>query len=226
MYFGDPTFILLIPAVFLALYAQYKVKRAYTIYSKQSLRSGMTGAEAARTVLQRQGLQDIPIEEVGGELSDHYDPIKRVLRLSSGVYHGRSVAAVGVAAHEAGHALQHASKYVPLHLRTGIYPVANIGSIMAWPLFFIGFLAAIPFLMNIGIVFFSGAVLFHLVTLPVEFNASKRAIFLLQEYRIVNAEEIEGSRAVLNAAALTYVAATAMAVLQLIRLLMLRESRD
>ena len=229
MYFGDTTFILLIPAILLALVAQARVKGAYARYSKVLARSGMSGAEAARSLLNAGGAGDVPVEKIAGQLTDNYDPRKKVLRLSEGVYEGRSLAALGIAAHETGHALQHHHRYAPLAFRNGFFPVANIGSTLAFPLFFIGLLTSSrgpSILMDIGILLFTAAVLFSVVTLPVEFNASKRAVHILQTQGLLDGQEIVGARKVLSAAALTYVAATAMAVLQLVRLLMIRDSRD
>ena len=229
MYFGDTTFFLLIPAIILALYAQARVKGTYARYSRIMAQSGLTGAEAARSLLNSGGAGDVPVERIAGQLTDNYDPRKKVLRLSEGVYDGRSLAALGIAAHETGHALQHHDHYAPLQFRNGFFPVANIGSTLAFPLFFIGLLTSSrgpSVLMDIGILLFTAAVLFSVVTLPVEFNASKRAVHILETQGLLNGQEIAGARKVLSAAALTYVAATAMAILQLVRLLMIRGSRD
>jgi hypothetical protein len=227
--FWDYTFILLIPPLILALYAQQKVKGTYKRYAQVFSASRITGAEAARTLLNQGGAGHIPVEKIQGELTDNYDPRKKILRLSAGVYDSSSLAALGIAAHETGHVLQHHSGYAPLHFRTAIYPVASIGSTLAFPLFIAGFIfsgRSSNILMNIGILLFTGAVFFSVITLPVEFNASKRAVALLQERGFLNQKEISGARAVLSAAALTYVAATAMAVVQLLRLILLRSSRD
>jgi Zn-dependent membrane protease YugP len=229
MYFGDATFILLIPAIILALYAQVRVKGTYARYSRVIAQSGLTGAEAARSLLNTGGAGDVAVERIEGQLTDNYDPRKKVLRLSGGVYDGRSLAALGIAAHETGHALQHHNHYAPLQFRNGFFPVANLGSTLAFPLFFIGLLTSSwgpSILMDIGILLFTAAVLFSVVTLPVEFNASKRAINILQTQGLLNGQEIAGARKVLSAAALTYVAATTMALLQLVRMLMIRNSRD
>ncbi len=228
MYFGDPTFILLIPAIILAIFAQAKVRGTYRRYSQVRTSSGMTGADAARNILNAGGAGDVAIQRVAGNLTDHYDPRKKVLRLSEGVHDSASVAALGIAAHEAGHALQHHEHFAPLSFRNAIFPVVNIGSNLAFPLFFIGLLTSSrgpSLLMDIGILLFCGAVLFSLVTLPVEFNASKRAIAQLQ-VRGLSPNELAGAKSVLSAAALTYIASTAMAVLQLVRMLMIRDSRD
>ena len=213
MYFGDTTFFLLIPAIILALYAQARVKGTYARYSRIMAQSGLTGAEAARSLLNTGGAGDVPVERIAGQLTDNYDPRKKVLRLSEGVYDGRSLAALGIAAHETGHA----------------FPVANIGSSLAFPLFFIGLLTSSrgpSVLMDIGILLFTAAVLFSVVTLPVEFNASKRAVHILETQGLLNGQEIAGARKVLSAAALTYVAATATAILWLVRMLIIRGSRD
>jgi hypothetical protein len=229
MYFGDTTFFLLIPAILLALYAQARVKGAYARYSRVMAQSGLTGAEAARSLLNSGGAGDVPVERIAGQLTDNYDPRKKVLRLSESVYDGRSLAALGIAAHETGHALQHHNHYAPLQFRNGFFPVANIGSTLAFPLFFIGLLTSSrgpSVLMDIGILLFTAAVLFSVVTLPVEFNASKRAVHILETQGLLNGQEIAGARKVLSAAALTYVAATATAILWLVRMLVLRGSRD
>ena len=229
MFFYDWTFLLVIPPLILAFYAQAKVKGAYRKYSQVFASSRTTGAQAAYQLLQTAGAGDVKIEKQPGELTDHYDPRKRVLRLSQGVHDSSSIAALGIAAHETGHALQHQSHYQPMHLRSLIYPVASIGSTLAFPLFFIGFLlqkGRPNIFMDIGIMLFAGAVVFSVVTLPVEFNASKRALALLEERRFLTQDEMTGARQVLGAAALTYVASTAMAAMQLLRMFLLRQSRD
>jgi len=225
--FYDPTMLLLIPAIILALWAQQLVKRTFTKYSKVPAASGITGRGVAERLLSDSELNEVQIEEVEGRLSDHYDPRKKVLRLSTSISRGKSVAALGVAAHEVGHAIQHHKAYGAFHIRQSIFPVANIGSTLAFPLFFIGFLftAAKP-LMDVGIILFSGAVLFQVVTLPVEFNASSRALTLLQSRGFLVESEVGQAKKVLNAAALTYVAATAVAVIHLLRLILLRGARD
>jgi Zn-dependent membrane protease YugP len=229
MFFGDPTFILVIPALILAFYAQARVKGAYSKYSRVFAASRLTGAQTAQQILQAGGAGAVTIEKQPGELTDHYDPRKKVLRLSAGVHDSPSIAALGIAAHEAGHALQHHEQYRPMALRSLIYPVASLGSTLAFPLFFAGFLFSKngpSVLMDIGILLFTGAVAFSVVTLPVEFNASKRALVLLEERRFLTPEEMTGARQVLGAAALTYVASTAMAAVQLLRMFLLRSSRD
>ena len=228
MFFGDPTFLLLIPAFILALYAQAKVKGAYSKYGRIASASRLTGAQAATQLLQQAGAGEVTIEKTPGQLTDHYDPRKKVLRLSQGVYDSPSIAALGIAAHETGHAIQHHQHYQPMHLRSLIYPVASLGSTLAFPLFFIGFItgSGSKTLMDLGILLFSGAVAFSVVTLPVELNASKRALTLLEERRFLTPDEMVGARKVLGAAALTYVASTAMAAIQLLRMFVLRSSRD
>ncbi len=189
-------------------------------------RTYKTGADVARELLDQAGLHDVPVERVGGHLSDHYDPRRRVMRLSPAVYGGNSIAALAVAAHETGHAIQHAANYVPLNIRNGLFPVASIGSQLAFPLFFIGLVFAAPGLMDIGIWFFLAALAFQVVTLPVEFDASRRAMRLLDAGGYLTREEAPGAKAVLSAAALTYVAAVAVSLMQLLRLLVLRSARD
>ncbi|MCX5800262.1 MAG: zinc metallopeptidase [Candidatus Eisenbacteria bacterium] len=226
MFFLDPTFVFLIPALAFALYAQYKVSATYKQYLRVPSASGRTGLEVARAILSRNNLDDVEVEMGSGTLSDHYDPRKRVLRLSEPVYRGTSVAAVGIAAHEAGHAIQDGTGYAPLRIRHGLFPVANVGTMLAFPLFLAGFIFRSGRLMDVGILFFSVAVLFQVVTLPVELNASKRALGELEHAGIVDPRDLAGGRKVLNAAALTYLAAAAMAAVQLLRLLVLRGSRD
>ncbi len=229
MFFWEPTFFLLIPPLILALYAQSRVKGTYRKYGQVVAQSRKTGAQAASEILQAGGAGEVKIEKHPGVLTDHYDPRKKALRLSQAVYDSPSIAALGIAAHEAGHALQHRDHYAPLEMRSLIYPVANLGSTLAFPLFFIGFLfsrSGPSVLMDVGILLFAGAVLFSVITLPVEFNASKRAVVLLEERRFLTPQELIGAKTVLSAAALTYVASTAMAAMQLLRMFLLRSSRD
>ncbi len=221
MFFWDPTYFIVLPAILLALYAQIRVQTAYSRYSQVRTQRGLTGAAVAAEILRRNGLGNVQIERTEGFLSDHYDPRTRVLRLSPGVYEGDSVASVGVAAHETGHALQHAQEYAPLALRSAIVPVTQFGSWLAWPIFLLGFFFHSGTFMQLGILIFSGVVAFTLITLPVEFNASSRAMHILQAEGLVTSDELRGVRAVLGAAALTYVAAAATAVLELVRLLLL-----
>jgi len=215
----------LIPAVLLALYAQFRVKSAYAQYSQVPVSSGLTGAQAAEEILRRNGLSNVTVDRTEGVLSDHYDPRTRALSLSADVYSGASVAAVGVAAHETGHAIQHARGYAPLALRSAMVPTVQFGSWLAWPIFILGFLFHSGGMVQLGILIFSALVAFTVVTLPVEFDASARAMRALQEERWVTPDELRGVRSVLTAAALTYVAAAAMSVMQLLRMLMLANMR-
>ena len=218
MYF-DTSILVLIPAVLFALWAQSRVKSTYAQYSKEF--ASLTGAEAARMVLEMNGVNDVAIEAVAGELTDHYDPKTNVIRLSKGVYNVTSVAAVGIAAHEAGHAVQYAMGYGPIKLRTAIIPVTNIGSTLSWPLLLIGLALGSEMLASAGVLLFCAVVLFQLVTLPVEFNASNRALHTLSASGYLQEEQLAGAGKVLRAAAMTYVAALAQALAQLLRLLML-----
>ena len=228
-YYVDPTYILVIIGAVICLIASARVKLTFRKYNRVRSMSGMTGAQAAERILNSAGIYDVRIEHVSGDLTDHYDPRNKVLRLSDSTYSSASVAAVGVAAHECGHAIQHQKDYAPLSIRSAIVPVANFGSAAAWPLSIIGMLFSSQtgmFLINIGILCFSLAVLFQIVTLPVEFNASRRAIHMLGDTGILGAEELRSTRKVLGAAALTYVAGAAAAVLQLVRLLLLSDSKS
>jgi Zn-dependent membrane protease YugP len=221
-FYFDPTYILVIIGVILSLLASARVKSTFAKYSRVRSQSGLTGAETAERILHRAGIYDVTIERVEGQLSDHYDPRKKVLRLSDSVYGSNSISAIGVAAHECGHAIQHQNSYAPLKLRSTLVPVAKFGSAIAWPLILIGLLlTGSQTLIDIGIILFSTAVLFQLVTLPVEFNASRRAVQTLGESGILHHEELNQSKKVLNAAALTYVAAAAATILQLLRLILL-----
>jgi len=220
----DPqTLIMLLPALALTIYAQYKVRSTYAKYLHVPIQKRVTAVRAAEAILREAGVSGVKIESTDRPLGDHYDPRSKALRLSAP--NSTSVAAVGVAAHEAGHALQHAHGYAPLALRSTIVPVASFGSQLAFPLFFVGLFLQSDILLNIGIILFAAAVFFTLVTLPVEFNASRRAVAALSSGGIVTREEIGGVRQVLNAAALTYVAAAAMAALQLLSMLMMANRR-
>ena len=220
-FFFDSTMVIVIPGLLLAMWAQFKVKSTFKKFDQYGSRSGLTGAQIARDIMRKGGL-DVAVEPTKGNLTDNYDPRNNTLNLSESTYASSSLAAIGVAAHEAGHALQHAQGYFPLSLRSNFVPVANFGSKLGIPLFFIGlFFFDSPILMQIGILFFSFAVLFGLITLPVEFNASRRAIAVLSNGGYLTAEEIPAAQKVLNAAAWTYVASALMAVLQLLRLLVL-----
>ena len=228
-YMWDPTMMILLPALLLTGYAQLKINSTYNKYSQIPSKRGLTGADVARYILNMNGLHDIPIERVGGHLSDHYDPRTRVVRLSPDVYHGTSLAALGVAAHEVGHAVQHDTGYLPLYVRNTIIPVTQFGSYAAVPLFFIGLFMSSEALISFGIMLFAAIVFFQLVTLPVEFNASRRAMEAIEGCGILTQDEQRGARKTLTAAAMTYVAATATALAQLLRLVLLfggRRRRD
>ncbi len=221
-YYFEPTYILVLIGAVLCLWAQARVSSTYKKYSRVRSRSGLTGAAAAQKILQMSGIYDVRIEHVRGELTDHYDPANKVLRLSDSVYGSSSIAAIGVAAHECGHAVQHDKGYAPLSIRTVLVPVANIGSRAGIPLILLGALLGMnQLLIQIGIWVFALAVLFQVVTLPVEFNASGRALAMLGDYGMLERDETSGCRKVLSAAALTYVAAAASAILQLLRLVLL-----
>lgn len=224
----DPTIFLVLIGVLLSLWAQNRVNSTFARYSRGRSFSGMTGAEAARRLLNAQGIYDVTVQPVSGKLTDHYDPRTKVVKLSDSVYNATSVAAIGVAAHECGHAMQHNEGYGPLRFRSALVPVANFGSQLSWPMILLGILfggLGSP-LVQVGILMFSLAVLFQLVTLPVEFNASSRAVRLLDSQGILSGEEVDGTRKVLKAAALTYVAAAAGSILQLLRLVILFGGRD
>ena len=227
-YYGfDPTYILVIIGIIITMWAQGKMKTTFTKYSRVRSMSGMTGQEVARRILMANGIFDVTVEPVAGQLTDHYDPRSKVVKLSEVIYNSTSVAAVGVAAHECGHAIQDNQEYLPLRLRSAIVPVANLGSTLSWPMILIGIFlwnagSYIGYsLVSIGILCFSLAVLFQLVTLPVEFDASRRALRQLSVTGILPSEEQQQTRAVLSAAALTYVAAAASSMLQLLRLVIL-----
>jgi len=226
----DMTFLILIPGFILAAYAQYQVSSAYKTYSKVPTKTGITGADAARAILNNNDLKNVGIENIAGNLTDHYDPRGKVMRLSEGVSQKASIAAVGIAAHETGHALQDKDGYWPLRFRNIIVPISGFASNLAWPLFFLGFFFAQTSwgyaLMDLGIILFCLALVFTVITLPVEFNASSRAVRTLIDNHIIQPGEEVGVKKVLRAAALTYVAAALMAFLNLLRLLLLRGSRD
>ena len=227
-YYFDPTYSLVLIGVILCLAASARVRSTYAKYGRVRSRSGLTGREAAERILRRAGIYDVRIEHVSGNLTDHYDPRSKVLRLSDATYQSASVAAVGVAAHECGHAIQHERGYVPLQIRSALVPVATFGSAIAWPLILLGLLfnsRSSYLLIQIGILAFSFAVLFQLVTLPVEFNASGRAVKILGESGILLPDELSMTKKVLGAAALTYVAGAASAILQLLRIILLTGGR-
>lgn len=221
----DPTFVILIPALLLSMYAQFKVSSTFARFSETRNRRGVTGAAVAQQLLEANGIRDVNVEHVRGNLTDHYDPRTKTVRLSDSVYNSTSLAALGVAAHEVGHAVQHDTQYTPLAFRSAIVPVANIGQRIAWPLIFVGAFLAIADLILVGIVLFSLAVLFQIVTLPVEFNASSRATEMLVDNRIIDQDEVGAAKKVLSAAALTYVAAAIVAVAQLLRFLLIFSRR-
>ena len=227
MYF-DPTYVLVILGVIICLAASAKMRSTFNKYSRVRSRTGMTGREAAEYVLRSAGIYDVRVEHVGGNLTDHYDPRTKTLRLSDATYNSQSVAAIGVAAHECGHAVQHATGYAPLRFRGALVPVANLGSTIAWPLIIIGLLftgqSSMLFL-NLGILAFSLAVLFQIVTLPVEFDASNRAVRVVGSTGLLYEDELRDTRKVLTAAALTYVAGAAASILQLLRIILLANSR-
>jgi len=217
----DPLYLMMIaPAFLLSMYATMKVKSTFAKFSKVPSMRGVTGAQAARMIMQSEGINDVGIEMAKGFLSDHYDPRAKMLRLSPDVYNGTSIASVGVAAHEVGHAVQHARNYAPLKLRSAIVPMASIGSNMSWFLLMIGMFLQSQAMLTVGIVLFSVVVMFQVVTLPVEFNASSRALAALPATGILSSDEVGGARKVLSAAALTYVAAAITAVLQLLYFLL------
>ncbi len=221
-YYWDPTYVLVLIGAIISIMASAKVKSTFNKYSQVRSASGLTGAEAARKILDRAGLSAIRIEHVSGSLSDHYDPGKKVLRLSDDTYGSNSVAAIGVAAHECGHAIQDLEEYKPLVLRSTLVPVANIGSKMGMPLIILGVLFGYNYaLIQIGIWVFSLAVVFQLVTLPVEFNASSRALQIVGDQGILGTHEVRDCKKVLDAAAMTYVAAAAASILSLLRLILL-----
>ncbi len=218
--------IFVLPAFIFALWAQGKVRSAFETYSKVHSRAGRPAYVVAASLLRDSGLEDVRIQKVPGHLTDHYDPRSKVLRLSASVYDSSSLAAIGIAAHEVGHAVQHGVGYAPLAIRNGLVPVARFTSSAAMPLFFIGFLTRSGFLMDIGLLFFLGAVIFQGITLPVEFDASKRGLNMLETSGFISGDESVSVGNVLNAAALTYVAATAVAFGQFLRLFLLRGRRD
>lgn len=224
-YYYDPTYILVILGFIFAMIASGGVQRTFNKYSKIKSYRGYTGADAARKILDDNGLYDVRIEHINGNLSDHYDPKANVIRLSDATYADNSVAAIGVAAHEAGHAVQHAVGYAPIKVRNAIVPAVNLCSSLSMPLFLIGLIFALPTLTTMGIVLFAGALVFQLVTLPVEFNASRRALSILNTSAMLDEEELSGAKKVLTAAAMTYVAAVISTALQLFRLILLSNSR-
>ncbi|MBZ4646164.1 MAG: peptidase [Clostridia bacterium] len=227
MFYIDPYYIMLVlPAFLFALYTQFKVSSTFSKYSNYGNIRGLTGAEVAREILYSNGLYDVAVEPVAGQLTDHYDPKTKVVRLSESVYYSRSVAAIGVAAHETGHAIQHQIGYAPLALRSGLVPIAGIGSTVGPYLAMLGLIFNWSFMLQLGIILFTGAVAFYLITLPVEFNASRRAVNILQSRGLLTWNEIEPVKKVLRAAAMTYVASAAVAMANLARLILLAGARD
>lgn len=221
-YYYDPTYILVLIGAVLSLWASATVKSTYNKYSRVYSYSGLTGAQAAAQILRQAGIYDVRIEHVSGNLTDHYDPKARVLRLSDSVYGSNSVAAIGVAAHECGHAIQDQEDYVPLRFRSAFVPVANLGTQVAFPILFLGvFLGSSHFLIQVGLLCFFFGVLFQLITLPVEFNASGRAVRILRETGMMSDDELSKTKKVLSAAAMTYVAAAAASILSILRLIIL-----
>lgn len=220
-FFYDPTWWLIIVGMLLCLAASGNVSATYRKYSKIENARGMTASEVAERILKGAGISDVRIERIEGELTDHYDPKNKVVRLSEGVYYSTSVAAIGVAAHECGHVLQHYNGYLPIRVRNAIVPVVNFGSNLSWPLILLGVLFGLTRLVDVGIILFTLVLLFQIVTLPVEFNASKRAISVIRDTGILYGEEITGAKKVLNAAALTYVAGVIATALQVLRLFLL-----
>jgi hypothetical protein len=225
MFFDHYYLILVVPTLLLSLWAQFKVKSTFSKYSKVQSSRRITGVNAADILLRSNSISDVRVEAVGGSLTDHYSPSDKKLRLSDPVYGSTSIAAIGVAAHEAGHAIQHATRWGPLALRSTLVPVANIGSRFGPILAMVGLFMSLPILLNIGIFLFSGAVLFYLITLPVEFNASNRALALLRSNNVLTEQELNGARKVLTAAALTYVASALTAIASLLRLILLSRRR-
>lgn len=226
MFYYDPTFILLIPALILTIYAQSKVHSTFRKYHEHSTNHGITGKEVASKILKSHGIHNVTISKSLGYLSDHYNPISKELKLSPDVYDSDSVSAVGVAAHEAGHALQHAQKYFPLHIRTVIYPAVSFSSYLAPILILVSFFIQSFGLLKIGILLYAIAVLFTVITLPVEFDASRRALAYLKTSGILTTTELNGCQKVLSAAALTYIAAALTAILELVRLLLIARRQE
>ena len=227
-YYWDPTYILVVIGAVICMIASARVKGTFNKYSQLRSMSGMNGAQVAQRVLQAAGIYDVQVRHVSGSLTDHYDPRTKTVNLSDPVYNATSVAALGVAAHECGHAIQHAKSYAPLSIRSALVPIANFGSMLAWPVILIGLLfntRSSGLIIDIGILLFSAAVLFQLVTLPVEFDASRRALVMLRTQGILADDELRYTRRVLKSAALTYVASAAAAILQLLRIILIPNGR-
>lgn len=227
-YYWDPTYILVVIGAVICMIASARVKGTFNKYSQLRSMSGMNGAQVAQRVLQAAGIYDVQVRHVSGSLTDHYDPRTKTVNLSDPVYNATSVAALGVAAHECGHAIQHEKSYAPLSIRSALVPIANFGSMLAWPVILIGLLfntRSSGLIIDIGILLFSAAVLFQLVTLPVEFDASRRALVMLRTQGILADDELKYTRRVLKSAALTYVASAAAAILQLLRIILITNGR-
>lgn len=224
--FFDRTFLILIPALIIAGYAQLKVSSTFEKFNNISSINGYTGAQVARMLLDDSGLYDVNVEIVAGKLTDHYDPKERIIRLSETVFYGTSVASNSVAAHETGHAIQHKESYSPLAIRRAIQPIVNFSSNLSWILFIVGMLIRFGPLLDAGILLFLTVILFQLITLPVEFNASSRALKIIERKSILTRNELAGAKTVLDAAALTYVAAVLTSLTQLVRLILIRNNRD
>ncbi len=227
-YYWDPTYILVVIGAVICMIASARVKGTFNKYSQLRSMSGMNGAQVAQRMLQAAGIYDVQVRHVSGSLTDHYDPRTKTVNLSDPVYNATSVAALGVAAHECGHAIQHAKSYAPLSIRSALVPIANFGSMLAWPVILIGLLfntRSSGLIIDIGILLFSAAVLFQLVTLPVEFDASRRALVMLRTQGILADDELKYTRRVLKSAALTYVASAAAAILQLLRIILITNGR-
>lgn len=227
-YYWDPTYILVVIGAVICMIASARVKGTFNKYSQLRSMSGMNGAQVAQRVLQAAGIYDVQVRHVSGSLTDHYDPRTKTVNLSDPVYNATSVAALGVAAHECGHAIQHAKSYAPLSIRSALVPIVNFGSMLAWPVILIGLLfntRSSGLIIDIGILLFSAAVLFQLVTLPVEFDASRRALVMLRTQGILADDELRYTRRVLKSAALTYVASAAAAILQLLRIILITNGR-
>lgn len=227
-YYWDPTYILVVIGAVICMIASARVKGTFNKYSQIRSMSGMNGAQVAQRVLQAAGIYDVQVRHVSGSLTDHYDPRTKTVNLSDPVYNATSVAALGVAAHECGHAIQHAKSYAPLSIRSALVPIANFGSMLAWPVILIGLFfntRSSGLIIDIGIILFSAAVLFQLVTLPVEFDASRRALVMLRTQGILADDELKYTRRVLKSAALTYVASAAAVILQLLRIILITNGR-
>ena len=225
MYFDYYYLILVVPALLISIFAQFKVKSTFSKYSKKISQRNITGTQAAEFLLRANGISDVKLGRIKGDLTDHYDPTDKTLRLSDSTYNSTSIAAIGVAAHETGHAIQHAKKYFPLVFRRVLVPIANIGSSAGPWLAILGIVMSFPLLTDIGILLFAGAVLFYLVTLPVEFNASNRALKILKQNNVLSCDELKGVKKVLSAAAMTYVASALVAMANFLRLVLISRNR-